>query len=133
LNSTLCISTDATLNNYGVQAVEDGYETAPIALTKIACQPLDEEELHLSFEEAIDSRVTTWHEQLSRIANTDSLIDASFPCTNGSNVLLHQVNQGASRSPLGSGWQRGVIFCGLAFIFTLIGFNLMGLLILSTR
>src|SRR6185312_11753072 len=121
MSNTLCISTDVALNNYGVQ--EDGYETAPIALTKIACQPADEEELHLLFEEAIYSRATTWHEQLSRMRSTDSLLDSSFPCTNGSNVLLQQIKQGASRSLLGYGWRRGVIFCGLAFIFTLIGFN----------
>lgn len=131
MNIELCTSTDAALNDYSVQTqtfmVEENYETAPIALTKIAYQPLNEEELHLSFEEAIDSRVVALQEQLSHLRRTDSLLDSGSPSTNAS------LSQGAARSLLGYGWKRGIIFCGLALIFTLIGFNLMGLLILSTR
>lgn len=126
-----CTSTDAALNDYRVQThtfmVEESYETAPIALTKIAYQPLNEEELHLSFEEAIDSRVVALQARLSRLRCTDSLQGSGSPSTNIS------LSQGTSRAWLSHGWKRGILFCGLALIFTLIGFNLMGLLILSTR
>jgi hypothetical protein len=100
-------------------------------------QPPSEEELHTSFEEAISDRVSALRGRLSHqhqsvlytqyLHNIDPILRSSkrdHNPTTRKQLSLHL--------PM-AGWQRLVSLIGLALIFTLIGFDLMGLLILHMR
>jgi hypothetical protein len=102
----------------------------------------DEEELHTSFEQAISDRLIGVNRQLSLI---------SGPLTDPERAHLlvtRQLNQSslmpnieaaapsvahASTKGLGSAWQRSLIMVSLALMFLLVGFDLMGLLVLHAH
>jgi hypothetical protein len=87
-----------------------------------------EEELHTSFEQAISRRTSELHERLSRY---------SYPALSAQSGRFVEINTTANDPAIQSkskaaktGWQRFVILSGLALMFMLIGFDLMGLLVL---
>lgn len=122
--------------------MEDWFATMP-ALPVVSSQQLsDEEELHTSFEQAISDRLIGINRQLSLI---------SGPLTDPERAHLlvtRQLNQSslmpnieaaapsvahASAKGLGSVWQRRLIMVSLALMFLLVGFDLMGLLVLHAH
>ena len=147
--STLYRATDVELDDYAIQTdnlpVEDSYATVPM----IAVQPLfqrpDEEELYTSFEEAISDRLVAVQQRLSRISDpslsTPSISYNIDPCWQPQTEISERaygpmpfvVNRGESNaSLLGTGWQRIAVFASFALMCILIGFDLMGLLVLYT-
>jgi hypothetical protein len=146
MNSTLCVTTDVELDNYVIQTdtmpVEDTYTTIPIVAIQPLYQEPDEEELHTSFEEAISERLVTLRKRLSQTSNallsTQQLRRDIHPVslTTGkyATTPLSVVPSSVTRpSLLGNESQRVVIFACLALMCMLIGFDLMGLLVLSIR
>ena len=117
MNAVLCRTTDVELNTYELPVQDDAYSTLPLAAIVPAPQPLDEEMLHTSFEEAISDRVLALHGRLSRL-NTRP------------HPYLSNKEHGGRWSLLRRSWRRGMVCGCLALMFTLIGFDLMGLLIL---
>ena len=142
MNCTLTRATSTELDAWGVHAnlppatfsEHTNYATAPMAAILPLYQPPSEEELHTSFEQAISKRTSALHERLSRtsypvpqihhVRNVDPIIHTNV--THNDPVIRQQ------RSTLlpSSGWRRSVVLIGMALIFTMIGFDLMGLLIL---
>jgi hypothetical protein len=119
--------------------VEDWFATMPAISVVSSQQVPDEEELHTSFEHAISDRLITVNRKLSLI---------SGPLTDPQRVHL-QAAQGLERSysmpnvevtarstPYASmkgAWQRSLLLLSLALMFLLVGFDIMGLLVLHTH
>jgi hypothetical protein len=136
MNCTLTRATSAELNTYGTDAnwtpdtfsASNAYATAPMAAVLPPYQLPSEEELHTSFEQAISYRTHELHERLSRYSHPALSVQSTrntdmYTTANASAI------RSESRVPQ-AGWQRFVIFSSLALIFMLIGFDLMGLLVL---
>jgi hypothetical protein len=133
MKSTLSMSTDGNSSCVHTDALlgEDMNATA----VQPAYQPLDEEELHMSFEEAISDRLVALHGRLKQLSTSShsSTHDPMLPSTRPS--VTTPVTQTATcpSSRLGKRWQRGITFIGLALMFMLLGIDLMGLLVLHMR
>lgn len=141
MNCLLNPTTDAELNKYRTDAqassLEDVYATAPMAAINSAAadqshparrkesvtQTLSfEEEVYSEFEEAISGRLEVVQQKLKTLS-------ASSP------RIAHQPAQSAKISTRLSAinWQYVLFFGSFAFIFTLLGFDAMGLLVLFSR
>jgi hypothetical protein len=106
MNATVCRKTDVALELDNLVALDEGYETTPImAITPLLEQP-DEEELHTQFEEALCKRVTAFGSRLKYLRDSAS--------------LHHRT-------------QRVLIYFCSALSLILLGFDLMGLLVLHMR
>lgn len=142
MNCTLTRATSEELDVWGVHAnlppatfsERNYYATAPMAAILPTYEPLSEEELHTSFESAISDRVSALHERLSR--QHPSVLSAPYrntvdpilrPRATHSNATMQRRHH--THLPL-CGWKRSITLISLALIFMLIGFDLMGLLIL---
>jgi hypothetical protein len=106
--------------------LQNDYSTTPMPALTISRLP-DEEELYTSFEAAISQRASAIQERLHRmqslkLPDTGSLLpDPSISGVRPSARLFK------GKRP----WQRYIVFIALALMFTLLGFDLMGLLVLS--
>ena len=138
-----CLTADSELNacfdtltfRTDTWQTQDRFATMPVLAVVPAYQPSSEEELHTSFEEAISKRSSARHRQLSHPSlSTENMYRSdritSMYTTQNSAAVPKQ-----SRMQLlpSSTWQRYMVLAGLALIFMLIGFDLMGLLILHMR
>ncbi len=154
MNCTLCRPTDTELNENFVQGTmtvaENAYATVPMVAVKTVYQQPDEEELHTSFEEAISDRLIALHSRLDRISkplsntqdlhyDTDPVLSASLKNTTATLALGHvrathstdQLKPSPTFShPMVNSWQRIMIFACLALMFMLLGFDVMGSLVL---
>ena|SRR5690242_17528249 len=132
---------------YDTLAQEEGYVTVPmVAFPPVFQQPdEDEEELYTSFEEAISNRLIALHERLSDPAlHTLSRSPYRYMGTAYQTlplaVALPTTDAAAWTPGLGPivrkprrSWRRSIFYTCLALIFSLVGFDLMGLLILNAR
>ena len=153
---TQCLSADATLKANAVSTgttmtegliartsmIEDWFATTPALLVAPSNLLSDEEELHTSFEQAISDRLIAVNKRLSLI---------SGPLTNSQQIHaqttrpLHQTylpaneandmpsSRPAACAPANSpaiSWQRSILLGGLALMLLLVGFDIMGLLVL---
>lgn len=90
-----------------------------------------EEELHTSFEQAISDRVTALNSRLQRITRSTGPAPALAPFSSCSlRAQGHTKTASHPRSRL-LDWQRPLLLGSLALMFLLLGFDLMGLLVLS--
>ncbi len=113
---------------------DDRFVTEPIVT--IQPEPLSEEELHTLFEQAISDRLLAVSERLSRISGPLT----HRPETTRHERCAHSVAVGIvpstrpqdsmSSSLLSHTWQRSVTLVSLALLFMLLGFDLMGVLVL---
>lgn len=143
MSSTVCVTTDVALDNYALHmdtmSVEDNYATAPIGAIQPFYERLNEEELYTSFEEAISDRLMPLRERLDRISTqplqytTDPVVLSSTACKLPEEVMPLPALPHSTVRPSFNKWQRVVIFVSLALMFMLIGFDLMGLLVLHMR
>ena len=141
---TQCASEQYAYHVYAdMPAVEDQFVTEPIIAVEAAYRQLNEEELHTLFEQAISDRVVTVSKRLKCISG--SLND----CQPGSSQTSQRKRQAPmkmarlnwlpdSQKKTGSIapnnlWQRFFIVAGLAIMLLLMGFDLMGVLILHMR
>ena len=128
MNCLLNPTTDAELNEYDTSAetspLEDAYATAPMAVVKEpTTQALSyEEEVYSSFELAISGRQEEVQQKLQYLS---TLSPRAARKPSRSTALSTQLS--------GINWQRLLLFGAFAFIFTLLGFDAMGLLVLFAR
>ena len=110
-------------------ALEDLYSTTPLKIIGSLYRQPDEDELHSAFEEAISERVFSFQRQRLTISNPSigsvSLLpsietDVSLPVRATEHLVLRR------------GTQVVILLMAIAFMLLLIGFDLMGLLILLT-
>ena len=108
-------------------ASEDMYSTTPlIAMRSMYRQP-NEDELHSSFEEAISERVFALNKQLRHLS-VPLIGDVSVKSS-----MCPQVKR-QSKQPhftlLRPGFQQVILLIAIAFMLIMVGFDLMGLLVL---
>lgn len=135
MNSVLSRSTDATLterplesDGMSVDQYEESYATAPMAVVRPA--NIDEEELHTLFESAISGRLLAMREQMDRISGPLPYTQSRWYETDVLPIVTKQPNKRfVFRSPL----QRTLLYTSLGLMLTMIGFDLMGFLVLCTR
>ena len=118
-----CMSTETV-------AFEDLYSTTPLIRMRSIYRQPNEEELHSSFEEAISDRVLAVNKQLKRL---------SIPLADSLPVLAPPY---ASIQPLSLREHYGILkyatrqvmfSMAIAFMLIMVGFDLMGLLVLNMR
>ncbi len=134
MNATQCVTTDMELDICGHGSMAENYATTPMVAVTPIPPALDEETLYTQFEEAMSDRLVALHGRLDRL---------SFPVHETSQVC-YATDQLACISPdsidasthtslLNDGWRRMFIYTCGAFILIMLGFDLMGLLVLHAR
>jgi len=130
LNKPAGIDLDSSCATVDTVTLEDMYSTTPMVVVQPTYQQPDEEELHTSFEEAISDRVLAVNRQLSRLSGTHT----------GNLYVRSQTSAPLKRDGLmvrpmlpGRAWQQAMFFVAIAFMLILVGFDLMGLLVLHMR
>lgn len=136
-----CFDTDAHVDENSL--VEDRFATMPVLTVSPLTQPLSEEELHTSFEQAISDRLMIVNQRLN-------LVSGPLTYTHPQRFQVHTGPLGHTKATHSAvyppvpeqrphavlakgGWQRTLIYGCLALMFTLIGFDLMGMLMLHVH
>jgi hypothetical protein len=142
---TQCLTAKIELHTCAkTSTVEDRFATMPAISAVPAYRPPNEEELHTSFELAISNRLIAVNRQLSLVSGplTDpervQLVQSTQPLIrsdSGSQLVLPSAQVSMRRLPalFESAWQRCIIYGSLMLALTLVGFDLMGLLVLHAR
>jgi hypothetical protein len=121
--SVHCISIERTTS-------EDIYATSPLVVGRQIYRQPNEEELHSSFEEAISDRVLAVNRQLRRLSVplTDNL---SIQSPSSSVVKMQRLS--ACLVSLEQASRFAMLRMAIAFMLVMVGFDLMGLLVLHMR
>jgi len=106
---------------------EESYATAPMMVVQPAS--FGEEELHVLFESAISSRLLAMREQMDRISGPLPFAELRSYETEVLPVVVKQPEKLFVFRP----WQRTLLCGSLGLMLTMVGFDLMGLLVLCTR
>ena len=105
------------------------YETTPMPAFGPVFEQPDEEELYTSFEEAISERVLAVNRQLSHLSSVHRRVGQ-----NVSHVECGRSSrEGGALARVGNAWQSGVLLLSIALMLVLLGFDLMGLLVLHVH
>ncbi|MGZ3608530.1 MAG: hypothetical protein ACXWPS_07305 [Ktedonobacteraceae bacterium] len=116
----LCMTTETTIS-------EDIYSTTPLIAISSIYRQLDEDELHSSFEEAISDRVLALNRQFRHLS-VQLTDDKSMQSSK-----RHLVNQQSAPTHitlLSPGFRQAMLLITIAFMLLMVGFDVMGLLIL---
>jgi hypothetical protein len=118
-----CITTETA-------ATEDMYSTTPLKNMRSIYRQSNEEELHSSFEEAISDRVLVLNRQLRRVSIpfTDNV---SIQSPLSSEVKMPSLS--ARLTSIGQASRQAMLHIAIAFMLVMVGFDLMGLLVLHMR
>src|SRR6266702_7089191 len=121
--SVRCITIEKTTS-------EDIYATSPLVAVRPIYRQPNEEELHSSFEEAISDRVLAVNRQLRRLSVplTDNLSVQSPTST-----VVKRQGLLACLTLLGQVSRQAMLLIAIAFMLVMVGFDLMGLLVLHMR
>jgi len=122
-----------------IPVIEDWFATMPAIPAVSSQQKIDEEELHTSFEHAISDRLIIVNRRLSLISgpltdpgrvhlpNTQRLICShSMPNVE---VAAHSTPHASMKGR----WRPSLLLFSLALMFLLVGFDIMGLLVLHAH
>jgi hypothetical protein len=142
VSSTADVYRDVQYIANPILLLEDQYATIPVAAVKPACQQTDEEQLHTSFEQAISDRVLAVNRQLSRLSgpitdtgygyvqpHTDELVQQDIPVMTGMTGMTVPLPAVVNPSGHVNIWQQIVLMVCLCLMLVLLGFDLMGVLI----
>jgi hypothetical protein len=115
-----CMTTETT-------ASEDNYSTTPLIAFRSMYRQSNEDELHSSFEEAISNRVLALNRQFRNLSVplTD---EVSMQSSNRSQVNLQR--EPMHFTLLRPGFRQAMLLITIAFMLIMVGFDVMGLLIL---
>jgi hypothetical protein len=108
-------------------APEDLFATLPIKAVQAACRATDEEEVYTDFEAAISSRLLAL--RLQRSIMTGALSHTAPRTDALAGLWASALNFHVSYQQ----WQNRMLHLGLACMLLLIGFDVMGLLVLFAR
>ncbi len=134
MNSIVCnpaeMELDIFCNTTATATPEDMYATTPLVIVRPTYAQPNEEELHTSFEEAISDRVLAVHRQLRHLSIplTDCLSVQSPTCT-----PVKQQSLLARLTRPGYASRQAMLCVAIALMLVMVGFDLMGLLVLHTR
>lgn len=131
-----------TMPILGTPRVEDLFATTPMMAAGPIYQQPDEEEIYTLFEQAMSDRLIAVNRQLHLMSvplvNTQPLRPSTDSLGHSNPVnyaVLPTSNMEVQHtlikpSVFGNLWQRSIIFVCMALTLMLVGFDLMGLLIL---
>jgi hypothetical protein len=133
-NSLICEPADTELDmqcvTIGMTQHEDLFATAPMIALSSTAQQLDEEEVYTSFEQAISDRARTISRQLSQLSGSVSGIYSRQRTTDALSPWLAKAPEGVLFGLHRLQWRRCISHICLALMLVLLGFDLMGLLVL---
>lgn len=115
-----CMSTETV-------AFEDVYSTTPLIMMRSMYRQPNEEELHSSFEEAISDRVFALNKQLRHLSLPQ--ID-NVPAQSSMRDVVWLQSDPAGFTLLRSRSRQVMLLIVIAFMLMMVGFDLMGLLVL---
>jgi hypothetical protein len=121
---------DILCNTSATATPEDMYATTPLVIVRTTYAQPNEEELHTSFEEAISDRVLAVNRQLRHLSIplTDCLSVQSPTC-----ALVKQQSLLTRLTRPGYASRQAILYVAIALMLVMVGFDLMGLLVLHTR
>ena len=121
VDDTYAVSTDMASIGDALDA------TTPMPAFRPVFQQPNEEELYTSFEEAVSDRVLAANRQLSHLSRAHSRVRQSV-----SHVECGRSSResGGALARVGNAWQSRVLLMSIALMLVLLGFDLMGLLVL---
>jgi hypothetical protein len=90
-------------------------------------QQPNEEELYTSFEEAISDRALAVNRRLSHLSKAHRSVRQSVSHVESGRSSRES---GGALVRVGNAWQSGVLLMSIALMLVLLGFDLMGLLVL---
>ncbi len=114
---------------------EDQYTTVPMISIRPAFWQPSEEELHTAFEQAISDRLVGVNRRLSRLSGPITDSGYGQPCTdellgqNTANIAI-PLPAAANSSHQTNTWQRIALMVCLCLILVMLGFDLMGVLLM---
>ena len=108
-------------------ASEDMYSTTPLIVMRSMYRQPNEDELHSSFEEAISDRVYALNKQLRRLSVP--LID-NVPVQSSMYSHVELPAKPTHFTLLSPGSRQVMLLITIAFMLLMVGFDVMGLLIL---
>ena len=108
-------------------APEDMYSTTPLIMMRSIYRQSNEDELHSSFEEAISERVFALNKQLKHLSV--SLID-NVSAQSSMCAVVKLQNNPTHFTLLRPGLRQVMLLTAIAFMLIMVGFDLMGLLLL---
>jgi hypothetical protein len=133
-----CVITDATLDildRYDISDLQEDFATKPIqaiqpiqSIQSSQTAPLDEEALHMSFEEAISGRIVALGVNWDLTRDSSAITRRDQAPSQIPSVVASRKNVRTALQA--QNWQHHISYICLALIFMLIGFDFMGLLIL---
>lgn len=134
MNGTLCktesLVKDLFSHTTATPAPQDCFATAPMQAIWREPDWQREEEAYTSFEAAISNRVLALKERHIGIymetGKREGLAPVMPRLVRGAFIFWHDICSRRS-------WKRGLLLFGAALMFMLIGFDLMGLLVLYAR
>ncbi len=106
------------------------YVTTPLPAFRPVFQQPNEEGLYTSFEEALSDRVLAVNRQLSHLSRAQSRVRQSVSQVEGGRSSRES---GGAFARVGKAWQSGVLLLSSALMLVLLGFDLMGLLLLHVH
>jgi hypothetical protein len=159
MHAMLCRTTDVELELDNLVSIDDDYKTAPMLAITLLPPLRDEEELHMQFEAALCERITmfdgclhyvrdaAWYAEASSISllssplttlTTEPLSEMAIAETSSAHTnQIHAPHMLITQQKSSGFWnhrvQSALIYCCCALSCILLGFDMMGLLILHTR
>ena len=115
-----CMTTETT-------ASEDMYSTTPLVAIRSIYRQSNEDELHSSFEEAISGRVLALNRQFRHLS-VPLADEASMQSSK--RALVNLQSEPTHITLLSPGFRQAMLLITIAFMLIMVGFDLMGLLIL---
>ena len=107
--------------------LEDKYSTTPLIMMRSIYRQSNEEELHSSFEEAISDRVQAVNRQLRRLSVP---LRENLSIQSPSSSVVKMQCLSAYLTSLGQASRLAMLRIAIAFMLVMVGFDLMGLLVL---
>lgn len=132
MHCTVCSPDESVGDAYAVSADIASirgslYATMPMPVFRPLFQQADEEELYTSFEEAISERVLAVNRQLSRLSGAHRSVRQNV---SQGEFGRSSPEGGGALALVGNAWRRGVLLLSMALMLVLLGFDVMGLLVL---
>ena len=121
VDDTYAVSTD-------MASIGDAlYATTLMPAFRPVFQQPNEEELYISFEEAISDRVLAVNRRLSHLSRAHSRVRQSVSHVECGRSCRES---GGALARVGNAWQSRVLLMSIALMLFLLGFDFMGLLVL---
>ena len=131
MNTTLYNPADSELDIHypfaDTTIPEDMHATTPMAVVRTTCWQPSEEELHTSFEQAISDRVLAVNRQLKHLSCP---LTGNLPVQSQTGTTVTQRSLVTHLMFLDRAWQQRIRYIAIAFLPFMVGFDLMGLLVL---